>query len=236
MRPTSPSAKITSPLRGEVERSEDGGDAIGEADGRQRRGVQRFLVLLLSLILAIPASANSISIAGLTFSDDYGGFNLLSVTGAGTREDPFVIVEEVGKAGNAVLSIEGWKSNFYSGEHGGASFWVRKAVINATDKQWGTYEIELRETLDTPSGYLDGLSFGQPMQASRPAASDRLPEVDVRDEPLDAMIFSGGGVEPGQQVAFEFIVTDMTPEDQIFLIQRLRLDVSSNPTGRAASR
>jgi hypothetical protein len=179
-------------------------------------------------------SANTISIGGLTFSDDYGGFNLVSVTGAGTREDPFVIVEEVGKAGNAVLSIEGWKANYYSGEHGGASFWVRKVVINATDKQWGTYELELREELNLPSGYLDGLSFGQPLSESRPAASDLLPEVVVRDEPLDAMIFSGGGVEPGEQVAFDFIVTDMTPVDQVFLIQRLRLDISQNPTRGAA--
>ena len=147
--------------------------------------VRRLLPLVLGLLLASPAAANTISVGGLTFSDDYGGFNLVSVTGAGTREDPFVIVEEVGKAGNAVLSIEGWKANYYSGEHGGASFWVRKVVINATDKQWGTYELELREELNLPSGYLDGLSFGQPLSESRPAASDRLPEVVVRDEPLD---------------------------------------------------
>ncbi|HKY94537.1 MAG TPA: hypothetical protein VJL84_04490 [Kiloniellales bacterium] len=195
--------------------------------------MRRFLPLVLSLLLATPAAANTVSVGGLTFTDDYGGFNLVSVTGSGTREDPFVIVEEVGTAGNAVLAIEGWRTNYYSGEHGGASFWVQKVVINATDKQWGTYELELREQLNLPSGYLDGLSFGQPLSTSRPAASDLLPEVVVRDEPLDAMIFSGGGVEPGEQVAFEFIVTDMTPVDRIFLIQRLRLDISAYPTRRA---
>jgi len=192
--------------------------------------VQRFLPLALGLLLASPAAANTITVGGLTFTDDYGGFNLLSVTGAGTREDPFVIVEEVGQAGNAVLAIEGWKASYYSGDHGGASFWVRKVVINATDKQWGTYELELRELLDQPSGYFDGLSFGQPLSETRPVASDLLPDVVVRDEPLDAMIFSGGGVEPDQQVSFEFLVTDMTPVDRIFLIQRLRLDISQHPT------
>lgn len=184
---------------------------------------------MLALLASSPAAANSITVGGLTFTDDYGGFVLRSVTGMGTREDPFVIVEEVGNAGNAVLAIEGWKSNYYIGEHGGASFWVHKVVVNATDKQWGTYELELREQLETPSGYFDGLSFGQPLSTTRPAASDLLPEVVVRDEPLDSMIFSGGGVEPSQQVAFEFIVTDMTPVDRVFLIQRLRLDISQNP-------
>lgn len=188
------------------------------------------LPVLLVLLLAAPAQAVSITVNGLTFSDEYGGFNLISVSGTGTREDPFVIVEEVGGAGNAVLSITGWRSGYYAGEHGGASFVVRKVVINATDKEWGSYELELRELLDTPSGYLDGLSFGQPLGESRPAASDRLPQVVVRDEPLDAMIFSGGGVSPGEQVAFEFIVTDMTPVDQVFLIQRLRLDVVEAPS------
>jgi len=192
--------------------------------------VKPLLPVLLVLLLAAPAQAVSITVNGLTFSDEYGGFNLISVSGTGTREDPFVIVEEVGGAGNAVLSITGWRSGYYAGEHGGASFVVRKVVINATDKEWGSYELELRELLDTPSGYLDGLSFGQPLGESRPAASDRLPQVVVRDEPLDAMIFSGGGVSPGEQVAFEFIVTDMTPVDQVFLIQRLRLDVVEAPS------
>jgi hypothetical protein len=191
--------------------------------------VKRFLAIALLVLLAAPAGAVTITVAGLTFSDEYGGFNLVSVSGAGTREDPFVVVEEVGGAGNAVLSITGWRANYLSGEHGGASFWVRKVVINATDKQWGSYELELREQLDTPSGYLDGLSFGQPLAETRPAASDRLPQVVVRDEPLDAMIFSGGGVSPDEQVEFEFIVTDMTPIDQVFLIQRLRLDVVQAP-------
>jgi hypothetical protein len=191
--------------------------------------VKRFLAIALLVLLAAPAGAVTITVAGLTFSDEYGGFNLISVSGSGTRENPFVVVEEVGGAGNAVLSITGWRTNYYSGEHGGASFVVRKVVINATDKEWGSYELELREILDTPSGYLDGLSFGQPLAETRPAASDRLPQVVVRDEPLDAMIFSGGGVSPGEQVEFEFIVTDMTPIDQVFLIQRLRLDVVQAP-------
>jgi hypothetical protein len=191
--------------------------------------VKRFLATLLLLLPAAPAEAVTITVAGLTFSDDYGGFNLISVSGQGTREDPFVIVEEVGGAGNAVLSNTGWRASYISGDHGGASFWVQKVVINATDKEWGSYELELREEIDTPSGYLDGLSFGQPLWQTRPAASDLLPQVVVRDEPLDAMIFSGGGVSPGERVAFEFIVTDMTPVDQIFLIQRLRLDVVEMP-------
>ena len=191
----------------------------------------RRLVFALAVLLAAPAQAADVTVLGLTFSDREGGFNLLGVTGSGTKEDPFVIVEEVGRAGDAILTIEGWRSGYPkgSGEQGGVSFNLRKIVINATDKRWTSYEMELREQLDLPSGYLDGLSFGQPMRAERPGASDLLPEVLARDEPLDAMIFSGGEVLPDQQVGFDFIVTDMTPTDRFFLVQRLRLDVVEAP-------
>lgn len=179
------------------------------------------------------AQAADFQLLGLTFSDRLGGFNLLSVTGSGTREDPFVVVEEVGGAGNAILSIEGWKSGFKrGGEHGGASVVVRKVVINATERTWNSYELELRERLDEPSGYLDGLSFGQPLREARPAASDRMPMANLRDEPHDAVVFSGGDVAPGEQVTFDFMITDMTPVDAIFLIQRLRLDIVENGTQR----
>jgi len=193
----------------------------------------RWVASLLVLLLAAPAAAAEFTVQGLTFSDREGGFNLLGVTGSGSKADPFVIVEEVGRAGDAILTIEGWKSGYPrgTGQQGGVSFNIRKLVWNATDKRWTSYEMELREQLDLPSGYLDGLSFGQPMRLDRPGSSDRLPEVLVRDEPLDAMVFSGGEVLPEQRVAFDFLVTDMTPTDRFYLVQRLRLDVVERATG-----
>lgn len=190
------------------------------------------LLGLLGLPLA-PAGAAEFTVQGLTFSDREGGFTLLGVSGRGSRDDPFVILEEVGKAGNAILTIEGWKSGYPkgSGQEGGVSFHLRKLVWNATDKRWTSYEMELREQLDRPSGYLDGLSFGQPLREDRPGSSDLLPQVLVRDEPLDAMVFSGGEVFPEQRVGFDFIVTDMTPVDRFYLVQRLRLDVVELPPG-----
>jgi hypothetical protein len=195
------------------------------------------LFLPIALLLAAPVQAADFTVLGLTFSDREGGFNLLSVTGSGTKEDPFVIVEEVGRAGDAILTIEGWRTGYPkgTGQQGGVSFNLRKIVINATDKRWTSYEMELREQIDLPSGYLDGLSFGQPMRLERPGSSDLLPQVLVRDEPLDAMVFSGGEVLPGQQVGFDFIVTDMTPTDRFFLVQRLRLDVVEGPAAGPAA-
>lgn len=193
--------------------------------------------LLAGLLLATaatPAAAAEFFVNGVLFSDRYGGFNLLSVNGMGTRDDPFLIVEEVGGAGNAVLSIEGWKAGYHTSEYGGTSMVIRKVVINATEKTWNSYELELREELSEPSGYLDGLSFGQPLRESRPAASDRMPNALFRDEPYDAVVFSGGDVAPGEKVAFDFILTDMTPVDQVFLIQRLKLDISGLPGAPAA--
>lgn len=193
-----------------------------------------WLSWLAALLVAGPAGAADVTIRGLTFSDREGGFNLLGVTGTGTRDDPFVILEEVGHAGDAILTIEGWRSGYPrgSGEEGGLSFNIRKVVINATDKRWTSYEMELREQLDLPSGYLDGLSFGQPMREDRPGSSDLLPQVLVRDEPLDAMVFSGGEVMPDERVSFDFVITDMTPTDRFYLVQRLRLDVVEGPSDR----
>ncbi len=194
-------------------------------------GLLRRVPWLAALLLALPASANDITLQGLTFSDREGGFNLLGVTGSDSLADPFVVLEEVGKAGNAILTIEGWKSSYPqgTGAQGGVSFNIRKVVINVTDKFWTSFEMELREELELPSGYLDGLSFGQPFREDRPGASDLLPQVLARDEPLDAMVFSGGEVLPEERVSFDFVITDMTPTERFYLVQRLRLDVVEAP-------
>ena len=62
---------------------------------------------LLILVGLSPASprAETWAAGSLTFSDELGGFKLLSVTGSGSFLDPIVIVEEIMDVGPAVLVI-----------------------------------------------------------------------------------------------------------------------------------
>lgn len=195
-----------------------------------------FLVLILSLLWAAPVAATSITQAGLTFSDELGGFELLSVSGSGSKDDPFVVTERVNGQGAAILTISGFDADFLRGQQiSGAGFILEKVVINGTKLAWTAFELELRESLDQPSGYYDGLSFGQLARDVRPSASDFLPTVVVRDEPYDSIVFLGGYVEPEASVAFRMMITDITPVSPFYLLQRLQVDVVGEPPKLASS-
>ena len=189
------------------------------------------LFVVISLLCTNPAWGLTITQAGVTFSDDLGGFRLLSVTGRGSQSDPFVITEEVTGQGAAVLQIEGFNEDGVGGDGAlkGAGLFIRKIVVNATEVTWTAFDMELREKLEQPSGYLDGLSFGQMVRETRVNGADLLPNVLVRDEPYDAMIFSGGYVPPADSVAITAIITDITPVSPFYLIQHLQVDVVALP-------
>jgi hypothetical protein len=42
----------------------------------------------------------------------------------------------------------------------------------------------------------------------------------MQDEPYDAVVFSDGLVEPGDRVTVTATITDYTPVDEFFLLQR----------------
>lgn len=62
---------------------------------------------LLLAFSSLPAHAEIFSTAGLYFSDELGGFRLISVSGSGSTSDPIVVVEEITELGPAVLVIRG---------------------------------------------------------------------------------------------------------------------------------
>ena len=70
-----------------------------------------FLVLLavpMAVVLAGRAAfAEPVTIGGITFSDERGGFTIRSASGSGAYDDPFVIVEEITDPQGAVLVIRG---------------------------------------------------------------------------------------------------------------------------------
>lgn len=175
------------------------------------------------LLAAGSAQAAEFEAAGLLFSDELGGFRLLSVTGEGSREDPIVIVEEITGDGPALLTITSQRpqdptrspSNFLDF----LNISVVKVVINGSGRDWGVFDIELREEPDTPSDYSDGLSFGQMYGSKRHIEADRFEGWRQLDEPRDHVTFFGGEVLQGEAARFSFLITDPTPAIRFYLLQ-----------------
>jgi hypothetical protein len=181
-----------------------------------------------------PAAAGEVVLEGLAFSDELGGVELHGGWGSGTLDDPFVLVEAITGHGPATIVVRGMSRRFGNRirSHHEVGFALVKIVHNRTGAPWSLFEVELREHLDRPSPYGDGLSFGQGSTAGRPFGADRFTAVDEILEPYDAVIFSGGMVAPGESVRVEFVVTDTTPTSIFFLLQRRDSPLAAIAPGR----
>ncbi len=175
-------------------------------------------------VMALPGGARGepLSANGMIFSDEMGGFRILSATGSGTRRDPFIVVEEITRDGPVTLVVRGLRTNYRRFDWGGsyAAFALTKIVINRTRHAWNSFDIELREMRLQPSGYLDGLSFDQPALSGRPFRSDRFGAVHEVFEPYDRVRFRRGAVAVGQSAKFDLFITDPTPRETFYVIQR----------------
>ena len=190
------------------------------------------LALLLSVAPWHAGRATSITVNGLSFSDEGGGFRLVSASGSGSRTDPYVVVEEFTGPEAAIMVVRGLASRLTMDKGTialqAAGFALRKVVVNRTGAAWQLFDMELREKLDLPSDYHDGLSFDQIHSAPRPFRADRFALSDVVDEPFDYVRFSHGIVQPGETVTFNVTVTDTSPRDQFYLIQRPRRPIADD--------
>ncbi len=182
------------------------------------------LTVLAALALALPVRllAAPFEVAGLVFSDEEGGVVLRAAWGTGTPEDPITLVEDITDDGPAVITVRGMRAAFGNravpGQ--GVGFVLVKIVRNLTSRPWHSFEMELREIATRPSTFEDGLSFGQALGAARVFASDRFTELAQTDEPLDAVVFSGATVLPGETVTVRVLVTDFSPTYQFYILQR----------------
>ncbi|QEX22100.1 hypothetical protein FRZ61_20290 [Hypericibacter adhaerens] len=187
---------------------------------------------LLCLVLAPMAAAGAASFTreGLTFSDELGGFRLVSVTGTGRLEDPFVVVEEIGGQGPAILLITGLRPEFGNrcGTQHLTGFAMTKLVRNVGNQPWHDFRMELRENERYASPYGDGLSFGQ-AATGRTVESSTFHQARVIDEPYDGLAFEDGEVPPGAAADFHFLITDETPAWRILLIQDLSPPTAALP-------
>jgi hypothetical protein len=199
--------------------------------------------LILSALVAAasawapPAAAEPVSIDGVTFSDERGGFVILSASGEGTYENPFLLVEEITDPEGAVLVIRGAVETIGNriGTLHQTGFALTKIVINGTGEAWSLFDMELQELYGVTSDYYDGLSFGQAAKLRRPIISDRFEVNEILNEPHDEVRFREGAVDPGDRLTVSFVVTDATPIPEFYLLQRPSRLISARPQ-RLASR
>lgn len=191
---------------------------------------------MLALGLAGPATAEPVTLNGITFSDERGGVVLLRGWGSGRLDDPFVLVEEITEAGPAILTIRGLTPGFgnHIGSHHLTGFALTKIVRNRTTGTWPVFSLELQELLGSGSHYGDGLSFGQASSIGRPFRSDGYLETQETDEPFDVVSFSGGAVRPGEVIVVSVVITDFTPKPVFYLLQRRDTPMAGSPAGPRA--
>ena len=178
-----------------------------------------------------PAPAESFTAAGLEFSDEMGGFHLISVTGSGSLSDPIVVVEKITQVNPVVLVIRGEqvvttgdgpprKSEFLN-------LALIKVAINSTNQVWNAFDLELEEQLGKPSPYEDGLSFDQLGSfVDEPFVSDSFSQTRRIPEPYDRVQFFDGSVDPGAAARFNLYITDPTPVLEWYLVQEPHLIIA----------
>jgi hypothetical protein len=183
----------------------------------------RWLAFLL-LLFSLPAQAAEVSLDGITFGEGSDNMRLLAVTGTGSVEDPYVVLEEIHSSGEAVLLIRIDAPDFGSRLRTlhAVGFALRKVVINKTSEHWDYFALELEFEAGQGSDYYDGLSFAQSTEVYRPFLSNRFARVDDMTEPRDVVRFTEGGVAPGEQAAFQVSITHTSPQPSFRLVQHVR--------------
>lgn len=173
------------------------------------------IVLIGGLGIATEAEAARLRLGDVSFEEVSGNFQ---ITGGSRNSEFYTIYQDVtGPDVNLLMRIEGFDDLYDSGYVG---IRVQSIVRNLTGTPWIFFDHELRESQNTPSPEADGLSFAQGYTSIRPFTSDLLPLANEVIDVRDFVNFSGGIVQPGQTVTFIYAITDNSPEDRFFLLQR----------------
>lgn len=194
------------------------------------RAVRMLAIVLMPFLWgAGPGDDGRWNAGAYSFSDEMGGFNIRSVTGSGTRDDPFVIMEDLHSASPVTLVIRATRPLRPFGDFGRFAtgfLHLRILVGNASGLAWIEFEFELQELRGQPSVYGDGLSFDQRYTESGSISSSAFAFYERDFEPYDRLLFTQGKVDPGEVAGFSFLVTDFTPRTVFYLVQDPRLPFS----------
>jgi hypothetical protein len=182
-------------------------------------------LLALSLISAGPADDGRWYAGDYSFSDELGGFRILSVTGSGTKADPIEINEELNSATPVTLMIRAAKPIQNHGFPEGA-FHLRVVALNKSGLAWIAFEFELQEIRGKPSDFYDGLSFDQTNRNPDLISSNRFARFESHFESFDRLRFDSGHVDPLDRTMFGFFITDVTPVPEFYLVQDPRVPFS----------
>lgn len=189
-----------------------------------------------ALLVASPvvADARTVRAGQFTFSDEKGGFEILSISGIGTADDPVILTERIFGTEPVTLVIRADPVAADDGvmRTGGMyAFAMMKIVINDTPSSWTGFSVELQEISGKPSGYFDGLSFDQIAQFNeRLATSDRFADIGVEQEPRDRINFHSGSVTRLDRAELVFNITDLTPRAEFYMVQDPEVATVSLPS------
>lgn len=190
---------------------------------RALRILAALLILPLLLASAGPADDGRWYAGSYSFSDELGGFRILSVRGTGTKADPVEISEELYSANPVTLVIRA-ADRLPALQTG--TLHLRVTVLNRSELAWIEFAFELQEILGKPSDFYDGLSFAQVNPAPDLVSSDRFASFETRFESFDRIRFSNGHADPLNRTRFGFFITDVTPVDEFYLLQDPRVPFS----------
>lgn len=195
------------------------------ASWHSTRDVVCAVLLVLLLTGAGPDERGPWRAGGYAFSDERGGFRIVSVRGTGTKGDPIEITQTLTSAGPATLVIRAVKPipnrlHPYPDEDYATGFiHLRIVATNGSGLAWTAFILELQETPGRPSGHYDGLSFDQNGRNPQYLASDRFSHIEAQYTKGDRLWFSGGHVDPGGRATFGFYITDITPAATFYLVE-----------------
>jgi hypothetical protein len=178
------------------------------------------------------ASAAEFSAGAYSFSDELGGFRLLSASGTGTAADPIVLKEELLDVAPVTLVIRNRNISRRNGGIGQLELTLVKQITNRSKRVWAGFELELQEVLGKPSDYGDGLSFKQFAAKPPDVASDLFQKNQRMFEPYDRIDFLDGHVDPGDSVSLRVTITDPTPIAEYYLVQDPQLLSAGLPPTR----
>ena len=188
-----------------------------------------FAAVVATAVMILPHAAGgaSLTASGVTFIDEQGGFVLERVTGEGSLDDPFVVMERMTdiNGGTLTFHVSPTFGNEIGTQHA-IGFAIIKVIENETGFPWTSFEIELQSTLGTPSDYGDGLSFGQGSKAGKPFTATGFEQVTLIDEPYDRIEYDQGKILTGSRATFRFVVSETMPLRQAYLAQRPRRPVA----------